>query len=243
MEKNKIRILIVEDDMIIGANVSLLLTNLGYEVTGLVPRGEEALVHARENPPHILLLDINLKGNLNGVDTAKAIQKHADIPIVYLTANSDTATFELAKETRPKAFITKPFNKLNLQRTLELVAQTIGEEEKGAETPEFELLEDRIFIRHKGKMIKLLLDDILYLEADRNYCKIVSQSADHTLSSSLKVVADKLPHSQFIRVHRSYMVNISKLDIVAEDHLEIKRKSIPLSKTYKDLLMSRLRTI
>src|SRR6056297_49917 len=185
MEKNKIRILIVEDDMIIGANVSLLLTNLGYEVTGLVPRGEEALVHARENPPHILLLDINLKGNLNGVDTAKAIQKHADIPIVYLTANSDTATFELDKETRPKAFITKPFNKLNLQRTLELVAQTIGEEEKGAETPEFELLEDRIFIRHKGKMIKLLLDDILYLEADRNYCKIVSQSADHTLSSSL----------------------------------------------------------
>jgi DNA-binding LytR/AlgR family response regulator len=243
MEENKIRVLIVEDDMIIGANVSLLLTNLGYEITGLVPRGEEALVHVRENPPHILLLDINLKGNLSGIDTAKEIQKHADIPIIYLTANSDTATFELAKQTRPKAFITKPFNKLNLQRTLELVAQTIEQDEKGVETTEFELLEDRIFIRHRGKMIKLLLDDILYLEADRNYCKIVSQNAEHTLSSSLKVVSDKLPHSQFIRVHRSYMVNISKLEIVADDHLEIKRKSIPLSKTYKDLLMSRLRTI
>jgi len=243
MEKSKIRILIVEDDMIIGANLSLLLTNLGYEITGLVPRGEEAVVHVRENPPHILLLDINLKGNLNGIDTAKAIQKYADIPILYLTANSDNATFELAKETRPKAFITKPFNKLNLQRTLELVAQTISHDGKGAESPEFELLEDRIFIRHKGKMIKLLLDDILYLEADRNYCRLVCHNIEHTLSSSLKVVADKLPSSKFVRVHRSYMVNISKLDIVADDHLEIKRKSIPLSKAYKEELMSRIRTI
>lgn len=243
MEKNKIRILIVEDDMIIGANVSLLLTNLGYEITGLVPRGEEAVVHVREYPPHILLLDIHLKGDLNGIDTAKAIQKHADIPIIYLTANSDNATFELAKETRPKAFITKPFNKLNLQRTLELVTQTIVQDEKGIETPEFELLDDRIFIRHKGKMIKLLSDEILYLEADRNYCKIVCHGAEHTLSSSLKVVADKLPNSQFVRVHRSYMVNIAKLDIVADDHLEIKRKSIPLSKAYKEKLMSRIRTI
>ena len=240
---NKIRILIVEDDMIIGANVSLLLTNLGYEITGLVPRGEEAVVHVRENPPHILLLDINLKGDLNGIDTAKAIQKHADIPIIYLTANSDSATFELAKETRPKALITKPFNKLNLQSTLELVAQTIIQDEKGVEILEYELLDDRIFIRHNGKIIKLLFDDILYLEADRNYCKIVCHDTDHILSSSLKVVAEKLPHSQFVRVHRSFMVNIFKLDIVSDDHLEIKRKSIPLSKAHKEVLMSRIRTI
>jgi len=92
-------------------------------------------------------------------------------------------------------------------------------------------------------MIKLLLDDILYLEADRNYCRLVCHNIEHTLSSSLKVVADKLPSSKFVRVHRSYMVNISKLDIVADDHLEIKRKSIPLSKAYKEELMSRIRTI
>ncbi|WP_027075328.1 LytR/AlgR family response regulator transcription factor [Maribacter antarcticus] len=243
MEKNKIRILIVEDDMIIGANVSLLLTNLGYDVTGLVPRGEEAVVHVRENPPHILLLDINLKGNLNGIDTAKAIQKHADIPIIYLTANSDNATFELAKETRPKAFITKPFNKLNLERTLELVVQNLGEVSKSDEPTEFEVLHDRIFVRHKGRMVKLLFEDILYVEADRNYCKIVEINKEYTLSSSLKTVSESLPDTQFIKVHRSYMVNIFKLDVLAEDHLEINRKWIPLSKSHKKLLMKRLRTI
>ncbi len=243
MEKEKIRILIVEDDMIIGANLSLQLTNLGYEITGIVPRGEEAIIHAREDPPHMLLLDINLKGSLNGIETAKAIQRHAAIPIVYLTANSDTATFDRAKETHPKAFIIKPFNKLNLQRTLELVVQELDQDQKLTETAEFEVLHDRIFVRHKGKMVKLLLDDILYMEADRNYCKIVCCNTEYTLSSTLKTVAEKLPNSKFIRVHRSYMVNISKLDVVADDYLEIKRKSIPLSKSHKDLLMSRIRTI
>lgn len=243
MEKESIRVLIVEDDMIIGANLSLMLSSLGYEVSGLVPRGEEALVHVRDNPPQLLLLDINLKGSLDGIETAKAVQKLLDIPIVYLTANSDDATFERAKQTQPKAFITKPFNKLNLQRTLALVAQTVTRQQKPLPTSDFELLEDRIFIRHNGKMTKLLLDDILYLEADRNYCVVVCDGLNYTLSNSLKVVADKLPESKFVRVHRSYMVNISKLDSVADDHIEIKRKSIPLSKGYKELLMRRLRTI
>ncbi|MGI9552521.1 MAG: response regulator, partial [Aurantibacter sp.] len=95
------RILIVEDDMVIAANISLQLTHLGYEVTGIVSRGEQAIVQAKDNPPDILLLDIHLKGSLNGIETAKAIQKFRDIPIIYLTANSDEATFVSAKETRP----------------------------------------------------------------------------------------------------------------------------------------------
>ncbi len=243
MNKEKIRVLIVEDDMIIGANLSLQLINLGYDVTGIVPRGEEAIVHAREDTPQILLLDINLKGALSGIETAKAIQKYVDIPIVYITANSDNDTFEKAKETYPKAFITKPFNKLSLQRTLELVVQGLEPTQKSEHTTEFEVLEDRIFVRHNSKMVKVLLDDILYLEADRNYCEIVCQNTKYTLSSTLKTVTDKLPVLKFARVHRSYVVNISKLDVVGDDYLEIKRKPIPLSKGYKDLLMARLRMI
>ena len=123
----KIRILIVEDDMIIAANISLQLTNLGYQITGMVSRGEEAFRHIKENAVDIILLDINLKGSLNGIDTAKAIQKIRNIPIIYLTANSDNATFNEAKETQPRAFITKPFNKLRLQRTVALVAEQLKE--------------------------------------------------------------------------------------------------------------------
>ena len=82
MDSNPITLLIVEDDMIIAAKISMQLTNLGYEVTGIVPRGEEAIQHVANNPPDIVLLDINLKGTLDGIETAKAILKQADIPII-----------------------------------------------------------------------------------------------------------------------------------------------------------------
>lgn len=244
IKQESVRILIVEDDMIIGANLSLQLVNLGYEVTGIESRGEEALAHAMANTPDIILMDINLKGKMNGIETVSAIQNKKDIPIIYLTANSDEATFSKARETRPRAFITKPYNKLNLQRTIALVVEQLGEYKNSQTiTAEVEIMNDRIFVRHNGKMEKLLFEDILYLEADRNYCTIKTTAAAHVLSSTLKTMEEKLPASQFIRVHRSYMVNISKLDVVADGHLEIGRKVIPLGKSHKEMLMSRIQTI
>lgn len=238
------KILIVEDDMIIGANLSLQLCNLGYEVSGILARGEEAIEHVSKNTPDIILLDINLRGALNGIETAIAIQKLADIPIIYLTANSDEKTFERAKVTRPKAFIAKPFNKLSLQRTIALVVEQLNKGEKTEpEAPGLQVLNDRIFVRHHGKMEKLLFNDIRYIEADRNYCTVVTVAKKYVLSSTLKVLEEKLPHSIFIRVHRSYMVNISKLDVVTDKYIEIDRKVIPISKSHKEHLMGRIQTI
>lgn len=236
-------ILIVEDDMIIGANISLQLTNLGYQIDGLVSRGEDAISYVRENVPDILLLDINLKGKMNGIETAKAIQSFQNIPIIYLTANSDEATFIKAKETHPKAFITKPFNKLNLQRTIALVVEQLGEKKLAKSHNEIEVLQDRIFVRHNGKMEKLLLQDILYIEADRNYCNIVTKANRFTLTSTLKKMEKKLAKSHLVRIHRSYIVNILKLDLITENHVEIERKVFPLSKPHRELLMSRIQTI
>ncbi|TLP80240.1 LytR/AlgR family response regulator transcription factor [Maribacter sp. ACAM166] len=244
MKNDKVNILIVEDDMIIAANLSIQLTSLGYEVAGILPRGEEAIMHVREHSPHIVLMDINLKGTISGIDTAKAIQKSNDIPIIYLTANSDDATFEKAKETQPKAFITKPFNKLSLQRTIALVVEQLKEgKELSHNTQEIEVLEDRIFVRHNGRMEKLLLEDILYIEANRNYCSLITKKINHILTCTLKVMEDKLPKSSFVRVHRSFIINISKLDVLADGHLEIGRKVIPIGKSHKELLLNRIRTI
>tara|TARA_R110002051_G_scaffold91370_2_gene160692 strand:+ start:11259 stop:11993 length:735 start_codon:yes stop_codon:yes gene_type:complete len=244
MENNLIKILIVEDDMIIAANLSIQLTSLGYEVTGIIPRGEEAILHVREQSPHILLMDINLKGALNGIETVKVIQKEKDIPIIYLTANSDDATFEKAKETHPQAFITKPFNKVSLQRTIALVVEQLKENSSTIEgTQQIEILDDRIFVRHNGRMEKLLLDDILYIEADRNYCTLITQKVNHILTCTLKVMQEKLPSASFVRVHRSFIINISKLDVLADGHLEIGRKVIPIGKSHKELLLNRIRTI
>lgn len=244
MKNSPIKVLIVEDDMIIAANLSIQLTSLGYEVTGVLPRGEEAIIHIREHTPHIILMDINLKGNLNGIATAKAILKEKNIAIIYLTANSDDATFELAKETQPKAFIAKPFNKLSLERTISLVVEQLKDVSETSSIEEnIEVLDDRIFVRHNGRMEKLLLEDILYIEADRNYCSLVTHHIKHVLTCTLKVMEEKLPSLNFVRVHRSYIINISKLDVLADGHLEIGRKVIPIGKSHKALLLSRIKTI
>lgn len=238
------QILIVEDDMIIAANLSLQLSNLGYEVSGIESRGEEAIVHAETNTPDIILMDINLKGTLTGIETVMEIQKKQDIPVIYLTANSDEATFSMAKSTHPYAFISKPFNKLDLQRTVALVVeQTKEKPPSSSQNPEFEVLEDRIFVRHGGRMEKLLLENILYIEADRNYCTLITLKTNHVLSSTLKTMEHELPKSRFIRVHRSYIINIDKLDVLADGHLEIGRKVIPIGKSHKELLLNRIHTV
>ena len=88
------KILIVEDEMIIGANISLQLSKLGYEVTGIISKGEDALNHVLQNHPDMIIMDIQLKGKMDGVDTALAIQRESPLPIIYLTANSDDEHFK-----------------------------------------------------------------------------------------------------------------------------------------------------
>jgi DNA-binding LytR/AlgR family response regulator len=243
----KTKILIVEDEMIIAANISLQLTTLGYEVTGVIPRGEEALVHIEQNQPDILILDINLKGKIDGIETAEIMQKAYNIPIIYLTANADEAHFNRAKSTNPYAFISKPFKKLDLERAIELTLNRV-KSEKEQETLQPEkttpfILSDSIFVRHLEKMVRVDIKDILYIEAERNYCRIYCKLKEYLLVMTLKDLDEKLPQKHFIRVHRSFIVNISQIDEVATSHIVIAKKAIPVSKSLKEELLNRLHTI
>lgn len=251
------KILIVEDEMVIAANISLQLSELGYEVTGILPRGEEAISQIKIEKPDIILLDIRLKGELDGIQTAQEIQKYSNIPIIYLTANTDEAHFNRAKQTHPYAFISKPFKKLDLQRAIELTVDRITLEassennEKGngedstttnGNATDF-ILNDRIFVRHNEKMLKIDIKDIYYIEADRNYCRIFSQGREYLLVMTLKDIDEKLPQNHFLRIHRSYIINLSQIDEVAGTHVVISKKAIPMSKAMRTELLKRLQTI
>ena len=158
--ENLIKILIVEDEMIIAAKTSMQLTELGYQVTGIVSRGDEAITHVKENKPDLTLLDIHLKGSMDGIETAKQLRKISDTAIIFLTANGDEDTFNRAKEVRPAAFISKPCKKLQLQRTIELAICRMASEEEPPEdafssSDSPVILNDRIFVRHRERMIKI----------------------------------------------------------------------------------------
>lgn len=247
MNKNT-SILIVEDEMIIAANISLQLNNLGYEVTGIIPRAEEVLPEIRQHIPDIILMDINLKGDLDGIELVQLIQNEFKIPIIYLTANSDEAHFEKAKATNPYAFISKPFKKLDLQRAIELSIVRIQKEQNSEKNSDVVsedpyILSDCIFVRSHDKMVKICIDNILYIEAERNYCKIYCKDKEHLLVTTLKYLEEKLPTNSLMRIHRSFIVNLHHIDEIATNHVVIGKKAIPLSAELKKQLLLHIQKI
>jgi PAS domain S-box-containing protein len=113
-------ILIVEDSSLIAMDVSRRLPKLGYDVCGIVPTGEEAVQKAAELRPSLILMDICLAGDMDGIEAAEIIHQGNDIPVIYLTANSDEKTLARAKLTRPLSFLLKPFKERELQIAIDM---------------------------------------------------------------------------------------------------------------------------
>ena len=239
-----LRILIVEDEQIIGAHISTLLEDRGYETLEVVSRGEDVPGIIETEHPNLIIMDIQLAGQLDGIETAKIISQTSRLPVIFLTSNSDAVTFEKSKEAYPYAFLAKPFNEDDLIRTIELVNNRLHytEDKVSREDVALELL-DRIFVRDKNKMVRINVSDILYVIADRNYCNIITAEKKYVLSVSLKTFETKASTSAFARIHRSYLVNLYKIDQLDDHYVFINDESLPVSKSYKKELASKLKLI
>jgi DNA-binding LytR/AlgR family response regulator len=243
--QNDLNILIVEDDMLVGTHISMVLSKAGYEVMGILTRGEMVLEQLKTIKPDLILMDIKLKGEMDGIETAKAIHKDWQIPVIFLTANSDSPTFERAKEAYPFAFVAKPFKAIDLTRTIELAANRQAETEEsdaGKEVSEknIESLNDRIFVRDKDKMVKIGLEEIHYVKAERNYCQIFTEQKNYLLSIPLKTFEKRLKSTLFERVHRSFLVNLKQIDEIDEYYVYCRKQAIPISRAHKENLNRRL---
>lgn len=118
MERN--RILVAEDEGISALEIKSSLTELGYEVVSVVSRGEDAVSKAVELVPDLVLMDIKLAGDMNGIEAARIIRGALDVPVVYLTANADESTIEQARVSQPYGFLIKPFNILAVNSTIQM---------------------------------------------------------------------------------------------------------------------------
>ncbi len=114
------RVLIVEDENIVAMDIEVRLRGLGYEVAGTVPSGEEAIEFVRDSPPDLILMDIMLKGKVDGVEATSQIRKISNIPVIFITAYSDEATLNRAKVTEPFGYLLKPFEERELHITIEI---------------------------------------------------------------------------------------------------------------------------
>lgn len=237
-----IKVIIVEDEIIVAKDISYTLEEIGCTVLGIMMEGEKVIPFLEKELPDIILMDIMLQGTLNGVEVVQRINKMYDIPVIYLTANTDDHSFELAKSTQPFAFIEKPFKKKTLIRTLELLIERIAKERSTSARESF-LLNDRIFLREGNKMVKVHLEDILFIEAERAYCRVKTEQKNFLLTSSLNNLAPKLPPSYFMRIHRSYIVNLQKIDSIEDNFVKIKQENIPVSRSYWKAFLNRVNVI
>ena len=131
----KAKVLIVEDDIIVATDIQSRLKNLGYSVYEIVSSGEKAVQKIEEHKPDLVLMDIVLKGEMDGIEAAEIIRSRFDIPVVFLTAYADEERFERAKLTIPFGYILKPFQDRDLKITIEMALYTakVDVERKRAE--------------------------------------------------------------------------------------------------------------
>ena len=114
------RILVVEDEAIVAMMIKKRLINMGYIVSGVASTGKDAIIKVEGTFPDLVLMDIMLKGDMDGIEAASEIRKRFSIPIVYLTAYSDETTLERAKLTEPYGYIMKPFTEHDLHTNVEI---------------------------------------------------------------------------------------------------------------------------
>jgi len=114
------RILVVEDEAIVARDLTQRLEGLGYEVTGTAATGAEALALAQSTRPTLVFMDITIQGPIDGVETARRLVSHMDVPIIFLTAHTDTGTIQRAKQARAYGYLIKPFEERELISTIEM---------------------------------------------------------------------------------------------------------------------------
>ncbi|OPX57418.1 MAG: two-component response regulator [Methanobacterium sp. PtaB.Bin024] len=138
----KSRILVVEDEAIVAMGIKQKLEELDYQVIDIVYTGEDAVKTALETEPDLILVDIVLKGNMDGIEAASKIRKQLDVPIIYLTAYSDEEVLERARRTEPYGYIIKPFKKSELNANLEMAIYKHAKDKKKSETLKKKILAD-----------------------------------------------------------------------------------------------------
>lgn len=235
---SNIKVLVVEDSALIAEDIAMKLGRHHFDVLQICDKGEDALEFLKENTPDLVLLDIRLAGALDGISTGFMIRKNYSIPIIYLSDLSDRDTLNRAKQTRPENYLTKPFNEADLVRAIDLafsnhISQPLTSGSTGNPS-------DHIFVKSENTFIRIPLKDILFLHADRSYCNIVTEEKTYVQSVSMNHVFGQINHKDFIRIHRSHVVNVNKVTAIEGNMVKIGHHSLEMSKGMRDDLMSRL---
>ena len=254
---SKTNVLVIEDESIVSKDIQMSLKKLGYNVVGAAATGEKAIELALETQPDVVLMDIMLKGEMNGIEAATEIRRQINIPVIYLTAYADEGTLARAKVTEPYGYIIKPFKEIDIHTSIEMAIYKHRKESDVRKERDllFSLVENKegntketrnfLFVKSNSRLIKLKTSDIYFVEALKDYVVINALSSRYTIHSTMKDIELKLPQDEFVRVHRSFIVRLDKIAAIEQPNLilENDKKVIPIGGSYKDELAKRINLV
>ena len=225
--------LIVDDNKMARMALKQLVNQVtGLELIAECTDAKEALISLNSSHVDLLLLDIEMP-DMNGLDLTKKLGNNRPL-IIFTTAKKDYAVE--AFELNVVDYLVKP---ITLPRFTQAIEKAIEALESNKEEVKVEE-QGFVFVKDNGILKRISIDDIIFLEAMGDYVKVHTGQKFHVVHATLKSIEEKLPLSKFVRVHRSYIVAINKIDYIQEGTISIGKTTIPVADTHKTNLNKRL---
>ena len=228
--------LIIDDNIIARTTLKQLVKkDPGLTLVGECADAMEAYQKIMSDPIDLLLLDIEMEG-MSGIELVKSLSTKNPI-IIFTTSKKEYAAE--AFELNVADYITKPVTTIRFLQAIDKAREIFKSKKQEIKTEDDSFL----FIRDSNIVRRLKIDEILYAEAMGDYVKLYTSDKFYSVHSSLKEVEIKLPHSKFLRVHRSFIIQVGKIDTIEGGTLIINRKMVPVADTYRSALNQRLKIL
>lgn len=240
------KILIVEDNGSFALEMEMNVSEMGYEVLGIWPKGEEALADIPRLKPDLVIMDINLEGEMDGLELARQLEP-TGIPVLFITVHDEPEYFESARKSNWAGYLVKPFDRISLQAALEVaLRQRNGDSEQLEEAlGENILRSDSLLIKAHGVYHNVRFTDMDFIQSEGNYCTVFAKERKYALKISLRQLLEGLPQSLFVQIHKSFAVQLSRLDLIDTNTNEVCIGShrLPLGKGFRDSLIKRFKVL
>ena len=240
---DNVNVLVIEDTPADSDALGKLLLTNEYNLVGVASTYTEALSLFYKNKVDIVIIDIFLNGNAEGITFAETINivPNKSKPFVFLTNSRDRQIFERAKLTHPFSFLLKPFNELEILYAIEMAVEKFNNQTDTflSEKQDTVITSEYLFVKKRKVLKKVLIADIVYIEVEERYCNIITEKEKFVILISLTKILKTLDTTKFCRTHRNHIINIEKIvEIIPADNLIILagNHKVILSDKYKDLI-------
>lgn len=245
----KHNILIVEDNIITAKHIANSLKKFGYQISAMVNSFESVQKELAKNIPDLVILDINLGRDIDGINIAEILEKEFQIPFIFLTSYNDESTINRIIKLKPLGYIIKPFNPVDLNAVVGLAMAKIVSMKRlntmKSQEPHLkkESIDDFFFIKNGRKIEKVAINEIDFIKVEGRYTYIYSNGSKKICNSNLKSLKERLDETNFIQTHKSYIINLTKVDTITYNSIIIESFELPVSKNYRTALITKLKLV